>query len=288
MRRRRPAAAALLVLALLTAACSKGDEADVTTKDGKASDGEPTSSTTSAGGGDGPETGVTGDGAAGGGAAGAPGGAAPGGAGGTAAGAGSSGAEAPAFAAAGKYTYDFSGKASSPVAPEQPISGTSTLTVEPPSGTDQRQVTSGDQQNSERVIRDGGSSLLLVHLKLSGQGAQSEFKPDPPVVLSPKPLAVGAAWAWKMTSTDGKTTLSGDFKAVRTETLDVGGTKVDCVVIDATLQYEGDASVTQKQTIWASPQLLLTVREESVTDGKFGSVTFHSETTSRLLSTTPS
>lgn len=199
------------------------------------------------------------------------------------AGTGSPSARVPAFAAAGTYRYDLSGKASSPVTPEQPITGSSTLTVEPPTGTDQRQVTSGEHQSIERIVRDGGGPVLLTYLKLSGQGALSEFRPEPPVVASPNPLVVGALWAWTMTSTDGKTKLTGEFKAVRTEKIDIGGTPVDCVVVEATLQYDGDAKATQKQTLWMSPQLALTAREETITDA--GS--FHSETTSRLLSTTP-
>lgn len=188
----------------------------------------------------------------------------------------------------GTYTYHTTGKASSPAFGERPIDADDSQKVEAASGSDQKTSRSDAQGGStEQVLRFGNTGILLVSQKVTSQSVTKEFKPNPPVMFLPYPLTKGQEWSWKMTSTDNATTVDGKFKYVNDETVNVGGTNLKTLVIHATITTGGDVTSTSDQTIWVSPDLRLAVKEHNVSDGKFGQVTFHSDTTRTLKSTKP-
>ena len=204
---------------------------------------------------------------------------------GSGSGSASSGAYKPA--APGSYSYRTTGKASSPAFGEQPIDREDALKVEPPAGSDQKNVRTSQEGSTEQVFRFAPDGVRLVSMKISNRQVTKEFRPNPPAMVLPYPLTVGQEWSWKMTSTDNATNVEGRFKFVRREAIDVGGESHQAAVIEATVVTSGDVTSTSRQTIWTSESLRLILQEKNVSDGQFGQVTFHSETTSKLKSTKP-
>jgi hypothetical protein len=90
-----------------------------------------------------------------------------------------------------------------------------------------------------------------------------------------------------MTSTDGRTTADADMRVARTENLDVGGERVPVFVVEVVVTIGGDVVSTSRRTLWVSDRYRLVIQQQDVSDGHFGSVTFHSESMEKLLSTRP-
>ncbi|HUQ39441.1 MAG TPA: hypothetical protein VM030_04755 [Acidimicrobiales bacterium] len=187
----------------------------------------------------------------------------------------------------GTYTYTVTGKRSSPAFGEQPMNGDSQLKVDGASGRDQHSLESSGQGSTEQVARYGDDGVRLVSLRTSQAGFTKEFKPASPVQILPWPVKDGQTWSWKITSTDGATTVTSSFTLVGHETLTIGTEKVDTLVIDATVQTSGDITSTSTQKIWASPAYRLVVQDQGTTDGSFGGTKFHSEISRKLKSTKP-
>jgi hypothetical protein len=188
----------------------------------------------------------------------------------------------------GTYTFHTTGKTSSPAFGERPIDADDTQKYDAPSGSDQRNSRGDAQGTTEQVLRYQSDGVRLVSQKVTSQSVTKEFKPNPPVMFLPYPLTKGQEWSWKMTSTDNATTVEGKFKYLNDETINVGGTNLKTYVIQATITTAGDVTSKSDQTIWVSPDLRLSVKEHNVSDGQFGQVTFHSDTTRTLKSTKPS
>lgn len=184
----------------------------------------------------------------------------------------------------GGYTYNRTGNRTVTGLGDQSLNGQGTLTVDPPGGSDQRTLLSFNPYDSaEQVLRYRAGGIDLVMLKLETQLGTFEFRPDPPVFFAPDPLAVGATWAWKMTSTDGRLTLDSSFKIVRTETQTIGNEAVATFVVEGTTNASGVVTGTTRQTLWASDRHRLVVRVDETSD--FGNV--KSQSSSVLASTTP-
>ncbi|MBW3669507.1 MAG: hypothetical protein KY443_09890 [Actinobacteria bacterium] len=170
-------------------------------------------------------------------------------------------------AKAGRYTFNRTGKRTIPGIGDQSLNGPGTLTVDPPTGSDQRTFLSYNQYDStEQTVRYGADRVELVHLKLETQAGTFEFRPSPPVLFAPDPVKVGATWAWKMTSTDNRLTLDSTFKAVRTENQSVGGESVATSVVEGTINLSGFLTGTIRQTLWASDRYRLIVRLDETSD----------------------
>ena len=206
----------------------------------------------------------------------------------SASGSGSTSSASPRFTAPGGYVYRRTGKQAVTGLGEQSLDGEGSLSVDPPAGDDQHTFLSyGESDASEQTLRSKPGSLELVHLKtITRAGTTTEFRPNPPVLFAPDPLAVGRTWSWRITSTDGSVTVDGSFKATRTEDLNVGGEQVATTVVEADLRFSGSITGTTKQTVWASPKYRLIVRTDEVTDLTSPFVV-HSETSSVITSTKP-
>lgn len=201
---------------------------------------------------------------------------------------GAAGAPQPAAAVGtrpGRYRYASTGTFSAgPTGAPQQRSGESILTVDPPVGADQHSLRQGDSRATEQVLRFQADGAYLVMLKLTEQGITKEFRPPTPVLALPSPAPVGRSWSWRMTSTDGQTTVQADFRVDRTESVQVGSEAVPAVVVQANLVTTGDVTSRGTQTLWVAEGRRLVVREQSVTDGTFGAFSFRSTAEERLIS----
>lgn len=184
----------------------------------------------------------------------------------------------------GTYRYASTGTFSTGPTGEQQRSGESVLTVDPPAGADQHSLRQGENRATEQVVRYQADGAYLVVLKVTEQGITKEFRPPAPVLAVPSPAPVGRTWSWRMTSTDGRTTIAADFRIERTEAVQVGPESVPTVVVQATLVTTGDVTSRGTQTLWVAESRRLVVREQSTTDGTYGSFSFHSTAEERLLS----
>lgn len=212
-------------------------------------------------------------------------------AGGAGAGAGSGGSGRGAATSAthpGRYRYASTGTFSIGAGGEQPRSGESVLTVDPPVGSDQHSLRQGVNRSTEQVLRFQPDGIYIVFLKVSEQGLTKEFRPSPPVLAFPFGAAPGRAWSWRMASADGQTTVEADFRAERRESVQVGPDTVPSVVVGATLSTSGDLTSKAVQTLWVAESHRLVTREESVTEGTFGGVPFRSKAREEMLSLSPS
>lgn len=195
---------------------------------------------------------------------------------------------APSATRPGRYRYASTGTFSFGAGTEQQRSGESILTVDPPAGADQHSVRQGTNRSTEQVLRFQPDGIYIVMLKVSDQGLTKEFRPSPPALAFPYGPAVGRTWSWRMTSTDGQTTVDANFRIERKESVRVGEESVPAVVVHATLTTRGDLASNGTQTLWVAETERLVVREEAVTNGTFGDISFHSTAREELLTLTPS
>lgn len=188
----------------------------------------------------------------------------------------------------GRYRYASTGTFSAGVSGEQRRSGESILTVDPPAGADQHSLRQGDNRSTEQILRFQPDGIYVVMLKVTDQGLTKEFRPAQPVLAFPYAAPVGRTWSWRMTSTDGKTTVETSFRIERTEAVAVGPESVAAVVVQADLVTSGDLTSRGTQTLWVAESRRLVVREQSATNGMFGAFSFRSTAEERLLQLSPS
>lgn len=188
----------------------------------------------------------------------------------------------------GRYRYASTGTFSIGVTGEQHRNGESILTVDPPAGADQHSHRQGDSRSTEQILRFQSDGTYIVMLKLTEQGLTKEFRPPTPVLAFPYSAPIGRTWSWRMTSTDGKTTVETSFRIERTEPVAVGPESVPAVVVAAKVVTTGDLASRGTQTLWVAEGRRLVVREQSVTDGTFGTFSFRSTAEERLLQLAPS
>lgn len=198
------------------------------------------------------------------------------------------GAPAAGATAPGRYRYASSGTFSVGPAGERPRSGESVLTVDPPAGADQHSLRQGVNRSTEQVLRFSPDGIYIVILKVSEEGVAREFRPSPPVLAFPYGAEVGRTWSWRMTSTDGNTTVEANFRIERKEPVQVASKSVPAVVVHATLATTGDVVSEGVQTLWVAEATRLVIREQSVTNGTFGGIPFRSTAREDLLHLSPS
>lgn len=190
----------------------------------------------------------------------------------------------------GDYTYDQTGeiRAGPTTQPADPVAVDRYF---PPEGADQRNTSVEDgEEMGETVYRHLPEGVFLVRtVRKTPDGRTIEFRPDPPVVVAPAGLAPGDSWSWTMTSTDGSFTLEQTTTVLRTETVDVGGTGVQTVVLDTDVTLTSDELTMRADTTqWVSPAHSLEVRSESHVEGTFGAIPFTGDVTRTLRSLQPS
>lgn len=190
------------------------------------------------------------------------------------------------FAAAGNYVMRRTGKRTVTGLGDQSLDGEGRLRVDPPSGNDQHFALEYGDGGTAQTVRPRSGGIDLAYLKVTVQASSWEFRPSPVVLFAPDPASVGSTWSWRITSTDGSLTIDARFKAVRNESVTIGGEAVNTVVVEGTSTLSGAVNGTLKQTLWGSERYRLIVRTEDVTDTStpFAS---HSESRSELASTKP-
>jgi hypothetical protein len=207
------------------------------------------------------------------------GGAAPGSAAGT-------GTAPASHTAPGTYTYDTSGTVTAGT--PRDASGTSTLTVNAPSGGRQHSTLTNDQGSTAQdvVVRSTGTYLAM--LAISNPAFNKQFRFETPVLLVPDPATPGRSWSFRGTSTDGKTTVAVTAKVARRETVKVGGVPTATAVVTSTLRLTGDVTYTADMETWYDPADRLTVKDHTRGSGTYGGLAFQTDLTAVLRSTRPS
>lgn len=191
------------------------------------------------------------------------------------------------FTPAGTYRYASTGQFTSSLTGPQPRNGEVTLTVDPPSGTDQRTVRRAFTRTTEQVLRFDAAGVHLVYLRLDDQGINKAVEASPPVLALPTDAAPGRTWTWRLRSTDGLTTADSSFRALRTEPVSVAGQRVPALVVEAVLSLSGDIAATLTQTLWIDLDRRLVLRQDEASQGRFGVITFSGTTSDTLVSLAP-
>ena len=200
--------------------------------------------------------------------------------------AGKPGSSSAGSTAPGDYTYDSSGTVTAGT--PRAVKGTATLTVDPAAGPKQHSVLEGDQGRTEQDVVHGSTGTTLARLLLTNPAFTKEFKPAKPVLVVPSPPTVGKSWSWTMTSTDGKTKASLTARITKTESVTVGGVKVNTAVVESTLKLTGDVTYTGKMRTNYDASRRLQVKERTQGNGMVGGFAFTTDITSVLRSTKPS
>lgn len=191
------------------------------------------------------------------------------------------------FTPPGTYRYAATGQFTSTLTGPQPRDGEVTLVVDPPSGSDQRTVRRAFTRTTEQVLRFDARGANLVYLRLRDQGIDKAVEASPPVLALPADAAPGRTWTWRLTSTDGLTTADSTFRAIRSETIAVGGERVPALVVEAALNLSGDVVASLTQTLWVDLGRRLVLRQDEASQGRFGVVTFSGTTSETLVSMAP-
>lgn len=193
-------------------------------------------------------------------------------------------------AAPGTYTYARTGTSHDSVRGARSLNGNTSLKVDPvnTATSDQHSAQSSPDGSSDQTVRFLTEGAYFTDLKQSTGGFTKEFQPNPPVLALPAQATIGRTWSWTVTSTDGKTTLTANFKVERNETLTIGGQSTPTVVLTVTLKATGDVTLDSTATDWVSLAKGLIVRTDSTSSGAIGTITFSSQSSSIMQSTKPS
>jgi hypothetical protein len=187
----------------------------------------------------------------------------------------------------GSYTYRVHGTSRS-VLGDQSLNGDSTLTVDQPNGNRERSTQRDRGGSTEQVLVARAHGLYLAEIHLSQQGFDEDFKPTNPVLLFPAGATNGQQWRWRMTSTDGKYTLTARLQLTDTHSsaTTTGGQRVDTVSLSSVLHiHSNDVDITIHQHDEADRDAVI-VRERAVSDGTAYGTKFHSDAT-RVLAKRP-
>jgi len=189
--------------------------------------------------------------------------------------------------APGVYDYRLSGEEKSPLG-TRTVSGTSTLTVDPPQGASQHSQQKDDDGTTDQTVTITKSGLFLVDLKMHQQGFSEEFAPHSPVLLYPATATNGRHWSWHMMSTDGNYTLRATLTVAKSAGhAVVHGQRLRTVTLRSVLRISGSSiKMTIHQTDVAARDGLI-VREHAVGDGTAYGAAFHTDTTRVLENPRP-
>jgi hypothetical protein len=186
----------------------------------------------------------------------------------------------------GKYTYDNQPGPSGNTLGAPPA--TSTLTVDPPQGTQQTSTNdfgSGNQSKTTLDFRPDGVHLVEISVKQSGQTL--DFVGNPPPLAAPTGVQPGQSVDFDLSSNPPGTNIHVHIDFVRMETITIGGQPVNTMVIHQVGTLSGQYAGTQTQDVWVAPQYDLFAKSHQVSDVKFGAFSAHSDVTSTLEKLTP-
>ena len=112
----------------------------------------------------------------------------------------------------GIYTAAVSGTFTVAGSP-QPVPDRVDTSVEQIAETVQRVTTDSPDGSTVEDVQFTDDAVALLTLDMNA--IDKAFRPDPPVVLTPRPLVVEDAWAWELTSTDGRTHVAHQSRIAR-------------------------------------------------------------------------
>jgi hypothetical protein len=189
-------------------------------------------------------------------------------------------------APAGRYTYDNQATGPNTLGAPPP---TSTLTVDPPQGTQQTSTNDAGSGNQTRTTLDfKPDGVRLIEIKVTQSGQTLDFVGNPPPLAAPTGAKPGQSVDFDLSSNPPGTNIHVHIDFVRMETITIGGQPVDTMVIHQVGTLSGKYTGTQTEDAWVAPQYDLFAKTHSVADVKFGAFSAHSDVTSTLEKLTPS
>lgn len=286
----------LAVMAFVAAACGGGGGGNEVAGQGTSSSSSTTSSTTTTPPAD-DSSGSSapgGTGSGGGGESGGTSGGSAGGGGGTA----PSEPDAAQPAAPGTYEYDTDGETetSGALGGTEELPELTTLEVRAADGARQRSIRDMRDENGDGTVtttdllyRDDGVYVeyLEITARDSGVTFTFEFVIDPPELVVPTNPSPGFHTEFSTESTNGGIRADVTIDITDRETVTIGGTSVDTIVLVTHIEFEGDIDGESTSTDNIDPQRSLRVREDSVSDIRFGPTTAHTEYVATLRSLSP-
>ncbi len=198
----------------------------------------------------------------------------------------------------GTYSFDTSGQmqvSGSFVNHTYPMPPTTTLEIDPASGSSQRTVrdmrdSKGNGRVAEMRLGFAADGLHLEFLKnttfVAGVKDERIFLPSPPPLV----LRTGAPDGDHVhfTLQGSGVTATTDVSVLRHEALTVGGSSVSSIVIRLHTTFSGDVQGEDTATNWFRPTDGLLLREEDSSDATSGSSRVRTNYTATLKSLTPS
>ena len=190
--------------------------------------------------------------------------------------------------APGKYHYKVSGTTSFGSPPPD-----ADLTVDPPQGSTQHSRLSTSQSTTDTTVDYQGDGVHLVDLTTTtqtgfGPPTVLRFHPNPPPLLFKAPFTAGAVQGpFDMTSDDGKTvvTVKVTIQSLNEPVATGDGQQHPAVKaeVDSNIHCASPGSCSFEGTInstrWIGYEGL-TLKDHSVTNGKFGAYDINADTTS--------
>ena len=123
---------------------------------------------------------------------------------------------------------------------------------------------SGDHVESwGYALQDDGAHALFERstLSVAGISATTENEWSPPPLRLPAEPEVGMTWTERTSSGGQRISIASEVSAQ--ETVDVGGTPVEVVLIDSTIDYAGDVEGRIEDTSYYDPETGLEIRHVS-------------------------
>jgi hypothetical protein len=191
------------------------------------------------------------------------------------------------FTRAGTYTYDVAGTTTTRLG-SQKVSGTDTLAVDPPSGSQQKSTQKNKQGSRNQTLTVTPNGLFIVDIHIVQGGFDEDFKPVGTATYFPGNYKVGSAWHWSARSTDNKYRLDTSSTISSSTKITIHGQVLPVLVVDSVVHFTGNGfDLTENQRDWVSTTYALIVKEHIVEHGTVGGFKLDSDETRTVRSTTP-
>lgn len=191
------------------------------------------------------------------------------------------------FTRAGTYDYDLTGTTTTRLG-AQKISGSDSLAVDPPKGSQQKTTQKNQQGSRNQTLNLTSGGLFILDIHITQGSFNEDFKPVGTAMYFPANYKVGSAWHWVARSTDGKYTLDTSSKITSSTTIVVHGQTLPVLVVDSVVKFTGNSyDLTEQQRDWVSTAYALIVKEHLVTHGTIAGFKLDADETRTIRSTTP-
>jgi len=197
---------------------------------------------------------------------------------------------------AGTYSYATTGqtKLSGAIRHTYTMPPVTTLAVDPASGNTQHSVrdlrdSDGNGRVTEMVAQSLTDGLHLTFLKntshFAGVTDERTFQPSPPPLILRAAAPNGDHLSFTMEGSG--ITVATEIDVLRRESISIGGTAIQAIVITIKTTFSGDVQGTDTATNWIRPSDGLLLREDDASSVSAGITTVDSNYSATLQSLTP-